>query len=120
MTEKTEITIDGDNIIYNGVRYEKVKTVPSEKPFKLHCLFADILEDELMGYEDIQDALNGIDVIADHLLEQMSQYIPEYSDWGDYLSKEFPNQTLPQEKCDLFRLGWNSYCNKMWSMVIDD
>lgn len=37
MTEKTEIKIEGDTIIYNGVKYEKVKEVSCDKP-NLQCI----------------------------------------------------------------------------------
>ena len=116
MTNKTEITIEGDSIIYNGVKYEKVKVVPSEQPFKLKYMFADVLEDELMGYDDIRDALNEIDEISQKILERMEQYIPDYSDWVDAI-KEHPKETFTCGEEKFFQDGWNAYCKKMWDMI---
>lgn len=119
MTEKTEIKIEGDSIIYNGVKYEKVKEVSCDK-HNLQYILADKLE-RLVNemYIDYTDICCNVDVIVHELIEEMSQYIPDYSDWVEVL-KEFPNQTLPQEKSDLLRLGWNCYCKKMWDMINDD
>lgn len=122
MTEKTEIKIEGDSIIYNGVKYEKVKKVPSEQPFKLRGLFAESLEDAIrdLGYLGDFDALTDhVDTIVNHLLEGMTQHIPDYSDWEDGL-KEFPQRTLSEKDLEFFRLGWYAYCKKMCRMINDD
>lgn len=122
MTEKTEIKIEGDSIIYNGVKYEKVKKVPSEQPFKLQYMFADVLENEIanLGYlGDFDNLIEHVDTLATHLLEGMSQYIPDYSDWDDAF-KELPEHTYSPEDVPYFQKGWNAYCKKMWDMINDD
>lgn len=119
MTVKTEIKIEGDIIIYNGTKYEKVKKVPSEQSFKLQYMFGDILENAIAEYGDYDDVMLNVDVIATTLLEEMSQHIPDYSDWEDGL-KEFPERTLSEKDLDFFRLGWYAYCKKMWNMINDD
>ena len=119
MTNKTEIKIEGDSIIYNGVKYEKVKVVPSEHPFKLKYMFADILENAIADYHNYDDVMCNVDVIATTLLEEMSRYIPDYSDWALCLM-EFPEQTLSIRENEFFRSGWNAYCKKMWDMINDD
>lgn len=121
-SSKTEMTIDGDCIIYNGVKYEKVKRPPSEQPFKLQYMFADVLENAIadLGYlGDFDNLIYHVDTLATHLLEGMTQHIPDYSDWEDGL-KEFPERTLSEKDLDLFRLGWYAYCKKMWNMINDD
>jgi hypothetical protein len=119
VTEKTEIKIEGDTIIYNGVKYEKVKKVPSEQPFKLQCMFADVLENAIAEYRDYDDVMCNVDVIATTLLEEMSQHIPDYSDWEDAF-KELPVHTYSPEDVPYFKKGWNAYCKKMWDMINDD
>lgn len=117
MTEKTEIKIEGDSIIYNGVKYEKVKKVPSEQPFKLQCMFADVLENAIAEYGDYDDVLmRNVDLIANTLLEEMQQHIPDYSDWHDAF-EELPEHTYSPEDVPYFQKGWNAYCKKMWDMI---
>ena len=119
MTGKTEITIDGDSILYNGVKYEKVKKVPSEQPFKLQYMFADILENEIanLGYlGDFDNLICHVDTLATHLLEGMTQHIPDYSDWEDAI-KEHPKETFTCGEEKFFRDGWNAYCKKMCDMI---
>lgn len=116
MTEKTEIKIEGDTIIYNGVKYEKVKEVSCDKP-NLQYILADKLE-RLVNemYIDYTDICCNVDVIVHELIGEMSQHIPDYSDWEDGL-KEFPERTLSEKDLDFFRLGWYAYCKKMWNMI---
>ena len=119
-SSKTEITIDGDCIIYNGVKYEKVKEVSSEQPFKLQCMFADVLENAIAEYGDYDDVLmRNVDLIANTLLEEMQQHIPDYSDWEDGLN-EIADKMLSFDYQRMFQLGWNAYCKKMWDMINDD
>ena len=113
MTNKTEITIEGDSIIYNGVKYEKVKKVPSEQPFKLQCMFADVLENAIADFRNYDDVMCNVDVIATTLLEEMSRYIPDYGDWEDAVKKG----VLSDNESVFFRSGWNAYCKKMWDMI---
>ena len=119
MANKTEITIEGDSIVYNGVRYEKVKAVPSEQPFKLRGLFSETLEDAIrdLGYLGDFDALTDhVDTIATHLLEEMTQHIPDYSDWENAMD-EICDKMLSEDYKRMFQLGWNAYCKKMWDMI---
>jgi hypothetical protein len=119
MTDKTEIKIEGDSIIYNGVKYEKVKKVPSEQPLKLQYMFADILENVIADLANYDDVMNSVDYIATTLLEEMRQYVPDYSDWEDAF-KELPVHTYSPEDVPYFKKGWNAYCKKMWDMINDD
>lgn len=119
MTKKTEIKIEGDSIIYNGVKYEKVKTVPSDKP-NLQYILADKLE-RLVNemYIDYTDICCNVDVIVHELIGEMSQHIPDYSDWEGAWD-ELPEESRPQNGRVFFRCGWNAYCKKMWDMINDD
>lgn len=119
MTEKTEIKIEGDSIIYNGVKYEKVKEVSCDKP-NLQYILADKLE-RLVNemYIDYTDICCNVDVIVHELIEEMSQHIPDYSDWQDVF-EELPEHTYSPEDVPYFQKGWNAYCKKMWDMINDD
>ena len=115
-SSKTEITIDGDNIIYNGVKYQKVQEESKKNTLDLTAIIADTLENILASYADYSEVYDNAYHISEVLVDVISDNIPDYSDWVEVL-KEFPNQTLPQEKSDLLRLGWNCYCKKMWDMI---
>ena len=119
MTNKTEIAIEGDSIIYNGVKYQKVQEEPKKNTPNLTNIIFDALENNLASYADYFEVYDNAYHISEVLVDVIGDHIPDYSDWVEVL-KEFPNQTLPQEKSDLLRIGWNAYCKKMWDMINED
>lgn len=116
MTNKTEITIEGDNIIYNGVKYQKVQEEPKKNTPNLTDIIFETLENTLASYEDYSEVYDKSHHISEVLVDVMSEHIPDYSDWEDGL-KEFPERTLSEKDLDIFRLGWYAYCKKMWNMI---
>lgn len=116
MTEKTEIKIDGGSIIYNGVKYQKVQ----EESKKNTPNLTDIIENTLDHLIEFQQGdVSNTGYIAEVLVREVCQYIPDYSDWEDAL-KEFPEGTFSEGESGYFRDGWNAYCKKMWDMINDD
>ena len=119
MTDKTEIKIDGDTIIYNGVKYQKVQEESKKNTPNLTNIIEDILKEELLGCKDIKVAPHFVDEIVQRILGEMSFYIPDYGDWEDALN-EIADKNLPQDQKLMFRQGWNAYCKEMWDMINDD
>ena len=116
MTNKTEITIEGDSIIYNGVKYQKVQEEPKKNTPNLTDIIADALKNIFASHEDYSEVYNKAPYISEVLVDVMSEYIPDYSDWEDAL-KEFPEETFFKGESGYFRDGWNAYCKKMWDMI---
>ncbi len=79
MSKQTQISIEGDKIIYNGVEYQKIQKEKSPKQSKLYDILADSLEDCLMGCADITEAITDIDEIVDQLVNSVEDnWIPEF------------------------------------------
>jgi hypothetical protein len=119
MTNKTEITIEGDNIIYNGVKYQKVQEEPKKNTPNLTDIIFEALESTLASYEDYSEVYDKSHHISEVLVDVMSEHIPDYSDWEDAMD-EIGYKILSQNYQRMFQLGWNAYCKKMWDMINED
>ena len=116
MTNKTEITIENDCIIYNGVKYQKVQEEPKKNTPNLTDIVADALENIIAPYADYSEVYDNAYHISEVLVDVIGDHIPDYSDWGDGL-KEIADENLSQDYRQMFQLGWNAYCKKMWDMI---
>lgn len=119
MTDKTEIKIEGDSIIYNGVKYQKVQEEPKKNTPNLTDVIFETLENILASYEDYSEVYDNAYHISEVLVDVMSEHIPDYSDWEGAWD-ELPEESRPQNGSVFFRYGWNAYCKKMWDMINDD
>lgn len=115
---KVKIEIEKDCIIYNGVRYEPVKE-DNNKPVKLTTVIADrlgkLVNEEYLSYEEVCDSVDGI---AYDITEELSQYIPNYSNYSDAFCKIEDEIVTPEDE-RYFKKGWDAYCKKMWDMLDD-
>ena len=116
MTNKTEITIEGDSIIYNGVKYQKVQEESKKNTPNLTDIIFEALENTLASYEDYSEVYDNAYHISEVLVDVISEHIPDYSDWEDAL-KKIADEKLPQDQKLMFQQGWNACCKKMWDMI---
>lgn len=116
MTNKTEITIEGDSIIYNGVKYQKVQEEPKKNTPNLTDIIFKTLESILASYEDYSEVYDNTHHISEILVDVIGENIPDHNEWEDGLN-EIGDMMLSSDYQLMFQRGWSSYCKKMWDMI---
>ena len=116
MANKTEITIEGDSIIYNGVKYQKVQGEPKKNTPNLTDIIFEALENTLASYEDYSEVYDNAYHISEILVDVIEEHIPDYNDWEDGL-EEIGDKMLSSDYQLIFQRGWSAYCKKMWNMI---
>lgn len=99
----TEIKVQGDTIIYNGVAYKKVE-VPKEPT--LRDRFADVIE----GHLDVVEYAVDVDsyALAQDLLNHIAEWVPDYSHNDEVTVPE--NVTI--HNLEDFKKGWDAHAAK--------
>ena len=119
MSNKTEITIEGDSIIYNGVKYQKVQEEPKKNTPNLTDIIFETLESILASYADYSEVYDNAHHISEILVDVMSEHIPDHSDWKAGLG-EIGDKMLSSDYQLMFQRGWSACCKKMWDMINED